>query len=119
MVSRLISDHRDGSNRFNAAGERLYIAEADGRVLGVCGLNLDPYVADASVGRVRRLYVSVAQRRLGVGSVLVDQVVSDARGTFARLRLRTYDPIAAAFYVSRGFGQVGDDEFCTHQIALE
>ena len=36
---------------------------SEGRLVGVCGLNVDPYLDDPSVGRVRHLYVLVAARR--------------------------------------------------------
>jgi GNAT superfamily N-acetyltransferase len=116
MVSRLIAEWTEGTNRFDRPRERLYVATVDGRVVGVCGLNVDPYVADERIGRVRRLYVSAGERRLGIGSVLVERILQDARGAFDVLRLRTRNPVAAAFYESHGFIEVEGDEACTHQL---
>lgn len=109
MVSRLIGDWRDGTNRFERPGESLYLATLEGEVAGVCGLNIDPYLDDPRVGRVRRLYVSTAHRRRGLGSLLVSCIVDDARQSFDVLRLRTRNPIAAAFYESLGFARVEGD----------
>jgi hypothetical protein len=41
-------------NRFSRPGEALLIAERGGRWVGVCGLNVDPYLDDRRVGRDRR-----------------------------------------------------------------
>jgi GNAT superfamily N-acetyltransferase len=118
MVSRLIADWQSGADRFERPGERAYAAVVEGKVVGVCGLNIDPYAGDPLVGRVRRLYVAVSHRRASIGSVLVDRIVSDAIGTFARLRLRTHNPAASAFYRARGFIDVSGDEYCTHEKDL-
>jgi hypothetical protein len=36
-------------------GEALFVARVGERVVGVCGLNVDPYTAEPRVGRVRHL----------------------------------------------------------------
>lgn len=115
MVSHLIADWRSGANAFDRPGEALFAAAADGSVVGVCGLNVDPYADDESVGRVRRMYVDPAWRREGVGSALVERVLEQARGHFEVLHLRTASSEAAAFYRSQGFADVADDPTCTHR----
>lgn len=118
MVTRLIADWRDGSNRFERPGESLYVAGLEGEIVGVCGLNVDPYLEEARTGRVRRLYVAVAHRRRAVGSLLVARIVADAWQAFDVLRLRTRNPVAAAFYESHGFTPVAGDDACTHRRRL-
>lgn len=118
MVSRLIREWRDGGNRFDRPGERAYVARLGGRVCGVCGLNRDPFANDPSVGRVRRLYVAVADRRRGVGTAIVQRLMEDARGTFHSIRLRTHDLAASAFYEAVGFQRVAGDAECTHRREL-
>ena len=87
-------------------------------MVGVCGLNVDPYAAEPRVGRVRHLYVLSEQRRLGVGRRLVSEVIEVARGRFDRLRLRTEAPGAAQLYQALGFRpSVGTDD-CTHIMTL-
>jgi ribosomal protein S18 acetylase RimI-like enzyme len=88
----------------------------DGRVCGVCGLNVDPLAGSERVGRVRRLYVSAAVRRRGVGSAMMRQLMHDAARRFDELRLRTHDPRAAAFYEAIGFTPVGDSQQCTYRL---
>jgi GNAT superfamily N-acetyltransferase len=61
-----------GTNRFNKRGEAIFAASAAGALIGVCGLNVDPYASDPRVGRVRHLYVLSGFRQLGVGRQLVE-----------------------------------------------
>src|SRR5688500_12943140 len=63
FVERLVREHRDGTNRFDRAGEVLFGATIGERLVGVCGLNRDPYLDDPRAGRVRHLYVLSAYRR--------------------------------------------------------
>jgi N-acetylglutamate synthase-like GNAT family acetyltransferase len=81
----------------------------------MCGLNVDPYVDDSTVGRLRHLYVHPDHRRRGVAAALVDRCLVDAGETFARVRLRTSSPVADAFYRSIGFEAI-DDEDATHAV---
>jgi GNAT superfamily N-acetyltransferase len=88
-------------------------------VVGVCGLNVDPYAAEAHAGRVRRLYVLSAFRQLGVGRRLVMAVIEAARGRFDTLRLRTGNPAAVRLYEALGFRAAGGGAAdCTHVMAL-
>lgn len=118
MVTQLIAEWRDGSNGFRRPGESLYVASIRDEVVGVAGLNVDPYVDDPRTGRVRRLYVAVEHRRHAVGSLLVSRIIGDARRAFDLLRLRTRNPEAAAFYESHGFVPVVGDDICTHRLVL-
>jgi hypothetical protein len=56
-IHRLIYDWEAGHNRFNRPGDALFAAEQNNCLVGVCGLNNDPYCTDSTIGRVRRLYV--------------------------------------------------------------
>jgi GNAT superfamily N-acetyltransferase len=115
---RLVTDWAAGTNRFDRPGEILFAARLDGRVVGMCGLNADPYTTEARVGRVRHLYVEQASRRRGVGRALVAAVLAAARGPFDRLRLRTSNPEAARLYEAMGFAPCTGEEACTHALDL-
>jgi GNAT superfamily N-acetyltransferase len=119
FVTGFITDWKDGSNRFDRPGECAFVGLVDGEVVGVCGLNIDPYTHDSTIGRVRHLYVATSHRRTGIASKLVGQIVGRAHGSFTLLRLRTRNPEAAAFYEARGFERVDGDEYCTHAMRLE
>jgi GNAT superfamily N-acetyltransferase len=116
-VKRTLEEWSDGSNRFDHPGEAFYIASDGGRVMGMCGLNIDPYLATGEVGRLRHLYVTAAHRRLGVGSALVDACLNHAGRAFARVRLRTFDRDASRFYLSMGFVLI-DESDATHSMEI-
>jgi len=115
MVARLIDEWARGENCFDKPGERSYVARLDCLVCGVCGLNIDPFAHDDNIGRVRRLYVSAAVRRRGIGSAIMQRLVEDAKGRFRELQLRTHDARAATFYQAIGFTPVDGMEYCTHR----
>lgn len=102
-LKRLENDFETGANKFDRDGEALFIAYQNSDIVGVCGLNRDPYVNSKDVGRVRRLYVSSRVRRFGVGRMLMDSVILEARKNYNLLVLRTDNPIADIFYRSIGF----------------
>jgi GNAT superfamily N-acetyltransferase len=118
IVRRLVAEWADRTNRFDRPGEALFGAWAGGRLIGVCGLNVDPYAGDDRVGRVRHLYVLTLSRRLGVGRQLMTQVIDSAGDRFDTLRLRTNNEAAARLYVAMGFRAfIGAGE-CTHILEL-
>jgi GNAT superfamily N-acetyltransferase len=118
FVRRLVDAWESGDNRFDGPDEALFAAVVDGCVVGVCGLNVDPYLPGRRVGRVRHLYVAAGFRRGGIGTELVAAVIAEARGTFDRLRLRTDSEPAVRFYESLGFRRTDDEPDCTCALPL-
>jgi GNAT superfamily N-acetyltransferase len=118
LVRRLVDDWADGVTRFDGPGEALFIARLAGRVVGVCGLSVDPYARMPRVGRVRHLYVLRPQRQLGVGRRLMLEIIAAARRGFDLVRLRTTNPAAAALYERLGFRRRDDVADCTHVLEL-
>jgi GNAT superfamily N-acetyltransferase len=116
-IDRLITDWETGANRFDRRGEALFIVRQGDRILGVCGLNYDPYIDSSQIGRVRRLYVMQDSRRQGIGRTLVHQIIEVAKLSFNRLHVRTTNPIAAQFYQSLGF-MACHCESATHTLNL-
>ena len=87
---------------FDPAIEGCWIAERDGRVIG------SVFVVDAGQGvaQLRLLYVEPEARGLGVGQLLVDQVVRFARDKrYSKIRLWTQASLVAArkLYAAAGF----------------
>ena len=119
FLRRLVEDWESGANRYTQPGEALFAAVLGDRIVGVCGLNRDPYRCDGRVGRVRHLYVAVALRRQGIGRSLVAMVVRSACDAFARLRLRTDSEPAARFYEVLGFRPCDDEADCTHTLDFQ
>jgi GNAT superfamily N-acetyltransferase len=118
MVRRLVDEWETGANRFDKPGEALFGAWLDGRLVGVCGLNVDPFADDEHTGRVRHLYVLPDFRRRGIGRRLVLQVMKTAHGRFDDLRLRTNEPDAARLYEALGFRFLPDSNDCTHMTKV-
>jgi GNAT superfamily N-acetyltransferase len=119
FLRRLVEDWENGANRFAQPGEALFGAVLDGRIIGVCGLNRDPYRCGGRVGRVRHLYVAVAFRRRGIGRSLVAMVVRTARDAFEQLRLRTDSDPAARYYEALGFSRCDGEADWTHMFDLQ
>lgn len=118
FVARLCDEWISGDNRFAGPGEALFVAQNLTGLVGVCGLNRDPYVDDPSIGRVRHLYVLPAFRRQGVGRALVRGVMDAASLHFRSLRLRT-TPAADSFYRALGFQRVTSADESTYVRDLE
>ncbi len=118
FVRRPAEEWASGANRFDRPGEALFVAPSGEHVVGVCGLNVDPYAAAPNVGRVRHLYVLSAYRRLGIGQQLVATIIETARGRFERLRLSTSNPEAARLYERLGFRPRADGAHCTHAMEM-
>jgi len=107
MVLRLVEEFCSGRNRFNKTGEALWVVHVDAVLVGVCGLNRDPFAPpDERAGRIRRLYVAPEWRRRGVATALVGEVTATARENFATLTAFTTAPAAGAFYRAHGFKPV-------------
>jgi GNAT superfamily N-acetyltransferase len=117
FVKRAVREWQAGTNRFSRPGEGLYLAWAGDRVIGVCGVSVDPYLDDSTVARLRHVYVHPEHRRRRVAAALVARCLADASATFGRIRLRTSNPIADSFYRSIGFEAI-DEQDATHAAAL-
>jgi GNAT superfamily N-acetyltransferase len=118
FLVRMRDEWNSGRVRFDGQDEAFFVAELDGEILGVCGLTPDPVEDDNGVGRVRRLYVSRAHRRQGIGAQLVRRLCDMARGHFRELRVKAPAPAGHAFYESLGFQEAGPGESYTHYVDL-
>ena len=103
FVRRFFDNWVSRSNRFDREGEILLTAKDSDRVIGLCGLNIDPYCSMPKLGRVRHLYVLSSYRRQGIGTQLIEEIIRQAKPHFTMLNLRTYNPQADKFYLARGF----------------
>ncbi len=113
FLDRLVEDWISGGNRFDQTGECLWGVEMGDELVGVGGLNRDPYDPTGSMGRIRHVYVAPGHRRHGIGRVLLHALLAEAAPHYAIVRLRTYSRDAAAFYAGLGFVRVSS-ETATH-----
>lgn len=118
FVDTLVEEYENGANRFDRPGEALYGVYQEKRLIAVGGLNRDPYLAANNVGRVRHLYVLADWRRRGVGRLLVERVIGEARAHFRLLTLRTFDDEADRFYRALGFVTEPAFESASHHMRL-
>lgn len=118
FVRRLVDEWNAGINRFSRPGEALFAAECGGQTVGVCGLNVDPYLDDPRIGRVRNVYVLSLHRRRGIARLMVEQAVDRARGHFDLLRLRGEEAGPGRLYESLGFRRCVGIPSCTHIMEL-
>ena len=105
LVTRLRTDWESGTNRFAGEGEILFGSFHHERLVGIGGLNRDPYGDDPRMGRLRHLYVMNDARGVGVGSSLVEHILGYAQSHFDVVRVWT--DRAARFYERLGFVRVG------------
>jgi GNAT superfamily N-acetyltransferase len=117
-LRRLVADWVSGARRFDSPGEGVFVALRDGRVVGVCVLEADPFSPDKTAGRLRDVYVSATHRRAGIGKTLVKQVVAEAAKSFEVLALRADTAGAAAVFTAVGFEPVIAAPHSTHRLDL-
>ena len=115
MLRRLAENWQNGENRFNAPGEKLLGAFAHGQLIGVCGLNIDPFSQQPRAGRIRHLYIAERHRRQGIGHQLLVSVITHSGSSFDFLN--THAPSTAwSFYENLGFRPVYDEPRVTHRL---
>ncbi|WP_458462450.1 GNAT family N-acetyltransferase [Paenibacillus sp.] len=117
-IERLIHEYETGINTFEQEDEALFECRMHDKVVGICGLNRDPYSEVNDTGRIRRLYVMREFRRHGVGRSLMDAVIQKAENHYARLVLYTDQSVAGSFYHNLGFREVTSMEKITHVLEL-
>ena len=118
MIARLVARYRSGENTFSSPGEALFGAFRSADLVGIGGLNVDPYFSDETLGRVRHLYVMPQARKLGVGRELVLCIEHEAQQHFTRLQLQSPNHAASAFYQGLGYTAVVGVEKVSHEKRL-
>jgi GNAT superfamily N-acetyltransferase len=84
---------------------RLWVADAGGRVVGLTGL-----IVEDGAGEVEPVVVAASHRGRGIGRLLVDRVITEARRLGLRdLNIRAVgrNRQAIAFYHDAGFDTIG------------
>jgi len=118
FVNRLAAEYANGTNRFDGPGEALFGVTCGGSLVAIGGLNRDPYAQHDYTGRVRRVYVLDQWRGQGVGRLLVERIIAEAREHFSLLTLRTLSEQADGFYRALGFRTQPKLDGATHHMVL-
>ena len=116
FVRRVVNEWESGTNRFTGRGEALLGYFVGGRLVAICGLTRDPYQSEATVGRLRNLYVLPEHRGRSIGAALTRRVIELAESAYQVLRLRAATPRAASLYERLGFTATTELDNCTHVI---
>jgi GNAT superfamily N-acetyltransferase len=118
FLRRFVKNWQVGENRFDKSDESLFLAVEEGDVIGIGGLNIDPYAEDSQVGRVRHVYVASHFRRRGIGQKMVEQIINQAKQYYRELRLMTDTPEGAIFYESIGFVRLENKSDSSHVMVF-
>jgi ribosomal protein S18 acetylase RimI-like enzyme len=120
FLDRMAAEWHAGTNRFDRPGELVVGAWEGGVLAGIVGRNIDPHSQDATVGRLRHLYVRRDCRGRGIGPALARHALADAAQHFRLIRVRmgADNGAAAAMYNALGFARVTGDPFATHALVL-
>lgn len=116
FLLRLIDEWENGKNRFNKPNERLYQIEVGGEIVGIGGINNDPYSSSNKDGRIRHLYIHPNHRGKGFGKKIVRTIIADFGSNYEKFTLRTTTEAAAKFYEALGFRRVTDSKTNTHEM---
>ncbi len=103
FLIKLISDYENKINIFNKTGECLYGIFQGERLIGIGGVNKDPYTENDKIGRVRRFYISKDYRRIGLGNLLLNRLLCHAEKYFKVVVLHTDTKQGDAFYTANEF----------------
>lgn len=118
FLERLSADYQSGCNTFKKPGEMLLGAFHNETLIGLGGINQDPYSQNEKAGRIRRFYVSKEHRRQGVGELILRALLKEAEIFFDFAVLRTDNQEASLFYKQAGFIEDDRYENSTHYLDL-
>jgi GNAT superfamily N-acetyltransferase len=102
------------SGPFTSPGEALFLTFEGNQLLAMAAICADPFVDDATTGRLRFIYVRSSARRRGLADRLVKDCLTLARGRWRKLRLHTDSAVAARLYERYGFRPTVSDPRATH-----
>ncbi|EJS68279.1 MULTISPECIES: GNAT family N-acetyltransferase [Bacillus] len=103
FLIKLKSEYENKINIFNKTGECLYGIFQGEKLIGIGGLNKDPYTENNKIGRLRRFYISKNYRRKGLGNLLLNRLLLHAEKYFKVVVLHTDTKQGDVFYNANGF----------------
>jgi multimeric flavodoxin WrbA/GNAT superfamily N-acetyltransferase len=114
-LTKMINQWRTGENRFSKPNELLIVYKNAEKVIGIGGINEEPYLKKRDFGRLRDVYVLSQYRRSNIGTQIVEHLIEFGRKHFKTITLRVPENIEASpFYESLGFLKTGEIETVTH-----
>lgn len=119
FIEKLCGEYQSGVNRFDEEGAILLGTYLDENLIAIVGVHPDPYLKQATIGRVRHLYVMPEYRRHNIGRDLMLALIEHAKKHFEQLTLRTLTEHGDKFYKSLGFTDEIRFENATHWLNLK
>lgn len=118
FIQKLWDEYQSGVNTFSENGAVLLGVYEGDALVGIGGVHPDPYLGEATIGRIRHVYVMPGHRRGGIGGELVRALIARSSGTFKTFTLRTMTDHGRAFYTAIGFSDAPRYENATHWMTL-
>lgn len=115
FLIKLINEYESKRNTFSNTGECLYGIFRGDTLIGIGGLNQDPYTKDNKIGRLRRLK---DYRRIGLGKLLLKKLLRHAEKYFHVVVLHSDTKQGEEFYSANGFVKIGNYKGSSHLIRL-
>lgn len=106
IVRKTIDQWKDGTNQFSDYREVLYGVRKDDHIVAIGGINIDPYLMDEDVGRLRHVYVHRAYRESGIARAILEKILDEKANNFRVLRLFARNEHAMQLYEEYGFKKV-------------
>ena len=119
FLKSLKEDWLNKSNRFDQEGEGLFLLWKASELIGIGGINRDPYRQNKQVGRLRRFYIKADHRHQGLGALLLQYILAEKGKSFQEIQLYTDTASAAKFYEKEGFERVFQNSHFSHRLILE
>lgn len=118
FISRLKNDWLNKTNRFDKANENLYEISLNNVIIGIGGINKNPYNENGNVGRLRHFYLLPNYRRKGIGRKFIQFILKESRMKYDKISLRTDTEVASKFYESLGFKKI-NSKYSSHEYIYD
>ena len=102
FLIKLISEYENKINTFNKTGECLYGIFQGEKLIGIGGLNEDPYTINNKIGRIRRFYIAKIPKER-IREVIISENYKRCEKHFNIVVLNTDTVQGDKFYTSSGF----------------
>ena len=106
IVRKTIDQWKNGTNTFSDYREVLYGVKVNENIIAIGGINIDPYLMDFDIGRLRHVYVHRDYRQQGIATALLEKILNEYAYHFTVLRLICRNEVAMQLYESYGFKKV-------------
>jgi GNAT superfamily N-acetyltransferase len=101
-VDTILQSFMRGLDAFYPPRGRMYLSQVDDEIVGLGGLK----PLDNSIGEIKRMFVKSEYRRRGIGKLILDKLIADARSIgYTKIRLDSprFSIEAHRLYQSMGF----------------